>query len=192
MSPAGRSRKVRPPEVSLLVLDIPPFRPPARFLEGWRFESLTLSCSSLVAIPTISLAHWFGSRARFSMDTACRIPEHRNQNPALRLRHHQSGLCCGLGHGPTRRVARFCHQAPEHKPAIRRPLREPPHKIWAPVRSERHINLQAVSGLAHLLLQVAPNPINHLKFVLAFFQFEPRCFGLRVCNHVPVMRGDSG
>jgi len=44
----------------------------------------------------------------------------------------------------------------------------------------------------YLLLKVAANSVNHLKFVAGFVQLEPGSFALRVGDHVPVMGGDSG
>jgi hypothetical protein len=57
-------------------LDFPPFRPPARRLLGGRLlDSLMMSSTSPVAMPTMSLASWFGSRGRFgAMWLSCHIP----------------------------------------------------------------------------------------------------------------------
>jgi len=56
---------------SFSALALPPLSPPFRFGEGCLLDSLTVSGESPVAISTISLASWFGSRGRFGMSTIC-------------------------------------------------------------------------------------------------------------------------
>lgn len=57
---------------SFTALDFPPFSPPARPLRSVRFfRLLTVSSVLPVAISTMSLASWFGSRGRFAMPEVC-------------------------------------------------------------------------------------------------------------------------
>ena len=68
---------------------LPPFNPPGRpRLVGFRFFAETVSSASPVAISTIILASWFGSRGRF-MPPVC----HGQSSPAsparFKLRHYR-------------------------------------------------------------------------------------------------------
>lgn len=64
--------------VRVRALAFPPLSPPARPLRFfWRLDSLTESSASPIAISTISLANWFGSRGRFAMSQVC----HNANNP---------------------------------------------------------------------------------------------------------------
>src|SRR5271165_1122190 len=91
-----------------------------------------------------------------------------------------------------RGAAGLREKATQYKPAIRGAFRETAHEIGAPVGAEGHVDLQGVAGGAYLGLQVAPDSINHLKFVARFVELEPGGFGLGVGDHVPVVGSDGG
>jgi hypothetical protein len=76
-----------------LALDLPPFNPPLHRLEGCRFESLMLSRVSPVAISTINLASWFGSRGRFAMRQVCHNRERLFHRLKTKLRHYPYFQC---------------------------------------------------------------------------------------------------
>lgn len=75
--------------VKLPALALPPFSPPLRLLEGLRFDSLAVSSASPVAISTINLANWFGSRGRFAMSQVCHNPASLFRHLKTKLRHYQ-------------------------------------------------------------------------------------------------------
>lgn len=52
--------------VSFFALALPPFNPPALRLDGWRFDSLTVSSTSPMAMSNTCLASWAGSRGRLA------------------------------------------------------------------------------------------------------------------------------
>src|SRR5580704_3145088 len=97
--------------------------------------------------------------------------------------------CCGSWSGCrlARGASGLREEAAQNKPAVCWALGETAHEIRAPVGAERHVDLQSVTGGAHLRLQVAPDSIDHLKFVAGFVQLEPGGFGLGVRDHVPVV-----
>src|SRR6185436_13466745 len=55
-----------------------------------------------------------------------------------------------------------------YEPDIRRPLGEPPHEVRIPVFSIRNIDSQVEAVACELVLQVAPDSVEHLKLVLLF------------------------
>src|SRR5262249_48921851 len=56
---------------------------------GLRFNSLTRSCASPVAISTIILASWFGSRGRFAMSQVCHNADSLFMRVKFKLRHYR-------------------------------------------------------------------------------------------------------
>src|SRR5437763_16989739 len=84
---------------------------------------------------------------------------------------------------------------PEHVPRneedIRRALAQTPHEIWIPLRAKRNVHPDAPAIAHQALLQVAADPIEHLKFErLGWYFFRP---GKRFCfaDYVLVMRGHA-
>lgn len=87
-SAALRAISALSPAVRDSALAGPPTKPPARFgLCGWRFCEDMSSADSPVAISTISLASWFGSRGRFGMSSVCDAVR-RGAIPGFKLRHY--------------------------------------------------------------------------------------------------------
>jgi hypothetical protein len=76
--------------VRCCALDLPPFNPPTRRLDGWRFESLTVSSASPMAISKTCFASWDGSRGRLATKPVC----HRSA-ANLKLRHYRKLAAVG-------------------------------------------------------------------------------------------------
>src|SRR5207248_3662485 len=84
--------------LSLLARALPPTIPPLRLGDGCRFDSLTVSSESPVAISTISFASWFGSRGLLATKGVCHAAHGFSTALNLKLRHYQCVRCVDLLH----------------------------------------------------------------------------------------------
>src|SRR5215471_7675757 len=79
----------------------------------------------------------------------------------------------------------------QHKPDVCRPLSQSPHEVRIPVFSVRHVDPHAPAVAGELFLQIAPDPVKHLKLKSVFSDpFALRKINRRV-DHLRVMRGNA-
>jgi hypothetical protein len=75
---ALRAISMRSVSERVCALARPPFSPPALRLDGCRFDSLTVSSASPMAISNTCFASWTGSRGRFAMNRVSHRPRRRS------------------------------------------------------------------------------------------------------------------
>src|ERR1700690_1387072 len=74
--------------VRLFARALPPFIPPLRLGDGCRFDSLTVSSVSPIAMSKTCLASWTGSRGRLATERVCHRPRRESTGSKFKLIHY--------------------------------------------------------------------------------------------------------